>query len=115
MIAGVWYISVQDILFIEYGKNHPMIAVLKVPIYDQDIPSAVAEMVTDIRIGITRGKNRCIIATGAHGLIEAHKDPDFHALLQQFYLNLPDGMPVVWVGRLKGASQMRRCYGPDFF
>lgn len=115
MIAGVWYISVQDILFIEYGKNHPMIAVLKVPIYDQDIPSAVVEMVTDIRIGITRGKNRCISATGAHGLIEAHKDPDFHALLQQFYMNLPDGMPVVWVGRLKGASQMRRCYGPDFF
>ena len=24
-------------------------------------------------------------------------------------------MPGVWVGRLKGAKQMNRCYGPDFF
>lgn len=78
-----------------------MIAVLKVPIYDQDIPSAVAEMVADIRTGNSKGKNRCVSATGAHGLIEAQKDPDFHALLQQFHMNLPDGMPAVWVGRLK--------------
>ena len=36
-------------------------------------------------------------------------------LLNSFYMNLPDGMPAVWVGRLKGAKEMERCYGPDFF
>jgi len=30
-------------------------------------------------------------------------------------MNLPDGKPGVWVGRLKGAEDMERCYGPDVF
>ena len=34
---------------------------------------------------------------------------------QHFYWNLPDGMPLVWWGRLKGHPHMDRCYGPDFF
>jgi len=58
---------------------------------------------------------RCISATGAHGLVEAQKDSSFKNILQQFYWNLPDGMPLVWWGRFKGYSQMDRCYGPDFF
>jgi N-acetylglucosaminyldiphosphoundecaprenol N-acetyl-beta-D-mannosaminyltransferase len=57
----------------------------------------------------------CISATGAHGLVEAYKDATFKNILQQFYWNLPDGMPLVWWGRLKGCSQMDRCYGPNFF
>ncbi len=57
----------------------------------------------------------CISATGAHGLVEANKDASFKSILQHFYWNLPDGMPLVWWGRLKGYSQMGRCYGPDFF
>jgi N-acetylglucosaminyldiphosphoundecaprenol N-acetyl-beta-D-mannosaminyltransferase len=92
-----------------------MIPVLNVPFYDKDIAMAVAEVVQGISSGTSKNKNLCISATGAHGLIEAHKDPDFNCVLQDFHLNLPDGMPVVWIGRLKGASQMRRCYGPDFF
>ena len=40
---------------------------------------------------------------------------EFKQILDSFYMNLPDGMPGVWVGKLKGAKQMRRCYGPDFF
>jgi N-acetylglucosaminyldiphosphoundecaprenol N-acetyl-beta-D-mannosaminyltransferase len=60
-------------------------------------------------------RNRCISATGAHGIIYANKNEEFKAILNQFYLNLPDGMPGVWIGKLKGAKQMKRCYGPDFF
>ncbi|MCA6438870.1 MAG: WecB/TagA/CpsF family glycosyltransferase [Chitinophagaceae bacterium] len=48
-------------------------------------------------------------------MIEAKKDPSFNQVLQKFYFNLPDGMPVVWVGRMKGAKGMQRCYGPAFF
>jgi N-acetylglucosaminyldiphosphoundecaprenol N-acetyl-beta-D-mannosaminyltransferase len=59
--------------------------------------------------------SRCISATSAHGLVEAHKDPHFKSILLQFYWNMPDGMPLVWWGRLKGYSKMDRCYGPDFF
>lgn len=60
-------------------------------------------------------RNLCISATGAHGIIIAQKDEKFKKILNSFYANLPDGMPGVWVGRLKGAKEMERCYGPDFF
>lgn len=59
--------------------------------------------------------NRCVSATGAHGIIHARKHASFKELLNSFYANLPDGMPGVWVGRAKGAKQMQRCYGPDLF
>ncbi|CCH53512.1 N-acetylglucosaminyldiphosphoundecaprenol [Fibrisoma limi BUZ 3] len=48
-------------------------------------------------------------------MITAMKEPDFGQILDSFYWNLPDGMPGVWVGRLKGATNMDRCYGPEFF
>jgi len=63
----------------------------------------------------TPPRSLCISATGAHGLVEAQKDDAFKKILQSFYCNLPDGMPLVWVGKAKGFSAMARCYGPDFF
>ena len=63
----------------------------------------------------TSSSSDCISATGAHGIVYASKDIKFKKILQGFFLNLPDGMPNVWIGRLKGKKEMERCYGPDFF
>ena len=90
-----------------------MLKVLDVKIFDQNIPSAVNLVFQQIASG--QKSNLCISATGAHGIIEAYKNPSFKNLLNSFYLNLPDGMPTVWVGNLKGFKQIERCYGPDFF
>jgi len=76
------------------------------------IPKVIEQLCVDVN---HLGQPRCISATGAHGLVEAYKDASFKSILQQFYWNLPDGMPLVWWGRLKGYSQIDRCYGPDFF
>ncbi len=84
--------------------------VLGVNLYDKGLTKAV-EMV----LGDQRVNNRKISATGAHGLVFAKKNQVFRKVLNSFYLNLPDGMPATWVGRLKGAGGMTRCYGPDFF
>ncbi|MBR2648164.1 MAG: WecB/TagA/CpsF family glycosyltransferase [Sediminibacterium sp.] len=92
-----------------------MVKVLGLPIYDGTIESAVAEIVQPYTAGSITNQNRCISATGAHGIIEANQDPAFKEILQAFYCNLPDGMPTVWVARLKGAKKIQRCYGPDFF
>lgn len=92
-----------------------MIEVLEVPLYDKSIDAAVDVIIERIKLSPESDSNLCISATGAHGLVEAYKDADFKALIRQFYINLPDGMPAVWVGRLKGATKMKRCYGPDFF
>lgn len=60
-------------------------------------------------------KNECVSATGAHGLVYSKKKPEFKKILNSFSINMPDGMPGVWMGKLKGAKKMERCYGPDFF
>ena len=89
------------------------IPVVGIPLYKYTIAHAVQhclEICENEKPG-----NYCISATGAHGMVFARKNEDFKHLLQSFYLNLPDGMPGVWVGRLKGAKEMQRCYGPDFF
>lgn len=89
-----------------------MVKVLDVNFYDKDIQTAVRDVVSKVT---DNGYPVCISATGAHGVIEAYKNSAFKTVLNECYINLPDGVPCVWVGRLKGANTMRRCYGPDFF
>ncbi len=87
-----------------------------IPIYERDLSSAVQELVASLDSSFKdKEPIRCISATGAHGLVEAHKDSSFKDILSFFYWNIPDGMPLVWWGRLKGFPTMDRCYGPDFF
>lgn len=88
--------------------------ILSIPIYAGNIETAVTSILEDLQHQ-PKSRNRCISATGAHGLVETHKNSNFKKLLSGFYWNLPDGMPTVWVGRLKGMKNMKRCYGPDFF
>jgi N-acetylglucosaminyldiphosphoundecaprenol N-acetyl-beta-D-mannosaminyltransferase len=85
-------------------------------IYEASLQEAIQTIVKQLSDDVSIvDQTRCISATGAHGLVEAYKDGSFKSILQQFYWNLPDGMPLVWWGRLKGYPQMDRCYGPDFF
>ena len=91
-----------------------MTEVLDIPLYDKGLTSAVQDAV-GICVSEAEKYNRCVSATGAHGLVIARQRPAFAEVLRGFYWNLPDGMPGVWIGRLKGAKEMGRCYGPDFF
>ncbi|GAB4033639.1 WecB/TagA/CpsF family glycosyltransferase [Spirosoma jeollabukense] len=91
-----------------------MTKVLEVNLFDAGLDSAVQGIL--LRCDpIWPRENKCISATGAHGLVTAFKEPEFKSVLDSFYWNLPDGMPGVWIGKLKGAKRMTRCYGPDFF
>jgi N-acetylglucosaminyldiphosphoundecaprenol N-acetyl-beta-D-mannosaminyltransferase len=54
-----------------------------------------------------------VCVTGVHGVSEARSDPAFRAILNGAWLNTPDGMPMVWMGKLRGFKQMGRVYGPD--
>jgi N-acetylglucosaminyldiphosphoundecaprenol N-acetyl-beta-D-mannosaminyltransferase len=54
-----------------------------------------------------------VCVTGVHGVTEAQGDPAFRDILNSALLNTPDGMPMVWMGRLQGFRQMSRVYGPD--
>ncbi len=54
-----------------------------------------------------------VCVTGVHGVMESQSDPRLRAILNKSFLNTPDGMPMVWMGRLNGHREMDRVYGPD--
>lgn len=62
---------------------------------------------------IARREPRYVAVTGVHGVSVAQEDPGFRAILNRAYLCTPDGMPLVWMGRLQGHHETRRVYGPD--
>jgi N-acetylglucosaminyldiphosphoundecaprenol N-acetyl-beta-D-mannosaminyltransferase len=54
-----------------------------------------------------------VTVTGVHGVSEAQKDTELKHILNGSLLCTPDGMPMVWMGRLQGHRSIRRVYGPD--
>src|SRR5882672_6457954 len=54
-----------------------------------------------------------ICVTGVHGVMEAQDDESFKKILNHAFLCTPDGMPMVWAGKLRGHREMSRVYGPD--
>ncbi len=60
-----------------------------------------------------RGPCRYVAVTGMHGVSVAGRDPDFRRILEEAGLVVPDGMPLVWLGRSRGHALERRVYGPE--
>ena len=43
-----------------------------------------------------------VCVTGVHGVIEAQTDETFRRILNGAFLCTPDGMPMVWMGKING-------------
>ena len=56
---------------------------------------------------------RYIAVTGMHGITEARHSKEFSRVLADADLVVADGMPLVWIGRLRGHALSRRVYGPE--
>jgi N-acetylglucosaminyldiphosphoundecaprenol N-acetyl-beta-D-mannosaminyltransferase len=54
-----------------------------------------------------------VCVTGVHGVMESQSDETLRQALNSAFLNVPDGMPLVWVGHLQKFKDMERVYGPD--
>jgi N-acetylglucosaminyldiphosphoundecaprenol N-acetyl-beta-D-mannosaminyltransferase len=54
-----------------------------------------------------------VCVTGVHGVIESQRDPDLRRIHNNAGLVTPDGMPLVYLGRLWSNREMDRVYGPD--
>lgn len=65
-----------------------------------------------IRQWAQSGESRAVYATSVHGTMEAHDIKEFREILNRADLITPDGMPLVWIMRLKGATHQQRTYGP---
>ena len=60
------------------------------------------------------GKCRYVCVSGMHGVVEAQTDERFRGILNSAALNVPDGMPLTWLGWFAGFRKMGRVFGPDF-
>src|ERR1043165_5481263 len=58
-------------------------------------------------------KRGYVTITGVHGVSEAQSDPALKEIFARALLVTPDGMPMVWMGKLQGHRSIRRVYGPD--
>jgi N-acetylglucosaminyldiphosphoundecaprenol N-acetyl-beta-D-mannosaminyltransferase len=54
-----------------------------------------------------------VCVAGVHGIMEAQRDTRLPRIYADSEMTIPDGMPLVWVGRLQGHANMQRVTGPD--
>jgi N-acetylglucosaminyldiphosphoundecaprenol N-acetyl-beta-D-mannosaminyltransferase len=85
------------------------INVLGVGISVLNLKSALAAIAAAVR----EKRKGYICVTGVHGVMEAQADAAFKNILNHAFLCTPDGMPMVWAGKLNGHREMSRVYGPD--
>src|SRR6266853_4553280 len=73
----------------------------------------MAQAINLVDSAVSQGRKGYVCVTGVHGIMEAQKDAGFEAILNRSLLTTPDGMPTVWVGRMKGFSHMCQVTGPN--
>ena len=95
---------------ISEGHRPEKFSVLGVAIDAVQIPEVVAQMERWIS---ERDTCHFIAVTGMHGVSEAHREPSFKQVLNSADMVVPDGMPIVWLGRYHGYPLKRRVYGPE--
>jgi N-acetylglucosaminyldiphosphoundecaprenol N-acetyl-beta-D-mannosaminyltransferase len=83
--------------------------VLGVGISVLNMQSALGEIAAAVR----EKRKGYICVRDAHGVMLAQEDAAFRRILNEAFLCTPDGMPMVWMGRLRGHREMSRVYGPD--
>lgn len=87
----------------------PVTDILGLRVSAVDIPQALAT----IDGWIARREPRYACVSNVHSVMESWDDPDLRRIHNEAGLVTPDGMPLVWISRLRGQHHVRRVYGPD--
>lgn len=74
--------------------------------------TSYADATSRVQSWAQAGESRAVYPTSVHGTMEAHDAPEFRDILNRADLTTPDGMPIVWMMRLKGIRNQQRTYGP---
>ena len=88
----------------------PSIHVLGTRVHMVQMPEVLSAIENWIE---TKDRCRYVVATGMHGVMEAHRDQDFKAIVNSADLLVPDGISLVWVARRRGFPLKKRVSGPD--
>jgi len=83
--------------------------ILGVGISAVNLPLAVEEIDRWISSRAAHYVNVCAV----HTVMECQRDAVLRRIVNASGLATPDGMPLVWLSRMQGHTQVRRVYGPD--
>jgi N-acetylglucosaminyldiphosphoundecaprenol N-acetyl-beta-D-mannosaminyltransferase len=84
---------------------------LDIPVHAVDYPESLRQIAS--WVDSKRRPSAYITQTNVYSLVIAQKDKQYKEALSNANLSLPDGMPLVWLLRLKGNHVAGRIYGPD--
>jgi N-acetylglucosaminyldiphosphoundecaprenol N-acetyl-beta-D-mannosaminyltransferase len=85
-----------------------IVKIIGVPIKSTNYLSATGQ----ILIWARESKSRVVIAANVHVLMEAQDSSRYNQIINSADLVTSDGMPLVWMMRLKGQRGQSRVYGP---
>lgn len=88
--------------------KHANVLGIRIPFNNMD--SAVKTIIDSIQSGAS-GKYVCV--TGVHGIMESQRSEEIMHAHNRAMMCVPDGMPLVWIGRKQIHPDMGRVYGPD--
>lgn len=69
----------------------------------------------EILKAVTDGVNGYICVSNLRTVAIADKNEEYRQVMRHSYMNIPDGMPLVWCGKLWGLKDAQRSSGPDLF
>jgi N-acetylglucosaminyldiphosphoundecaprenol N-acetyl-beta-D-mannosaminyltransferase len=78
------------------------LAALQIPTLIQHMEACIAR----------RQLGNLLVFANVHVVLEAQHDEAFKKLLNESF-TVPDGSPLIWIGRHRGFKLRRRVYGPD--
>ncbi len=92
------------------GRQEPeRIDILGVPVSVVDMDAAI-QVIDD---WVASRERHYVCVRDVHGVMLCRNDPNLQRIHSQAGLVTPDGMPLVWVGRLRGYHRIQRVCGAD--
>ena len=62
-----------------------------------------------------KGEGGYICVSNMRMVMYANKNPEYAQVMENSFMNLPDGMPLTWCGRMWGLKKVERTCGPETF
>ncbi len=88
---------------------HKRVEILGVRVSAVNLHSAAEEIAGWVKTG----QKAYVCVAPVSTLVDCQRDAEYRGIVNQADLVTPDGMPVVWLARAQGQSQVGRAYGPD--
>ncbi len=101
---------------IRVGRNDLLpqtVSILDAPVADIDMAGLVASFDMALKPELKALPGRYVCFRDAHGLVHGLHDSKLMDAHHKAMLVVPDGMPLVWIGRMRGAIAINRVAGMD--